>query len=169
MTEPVTAVHSVAEFEALVRAHDRTVRSMAYRLVGHDVDDVLQQAYLKAYRDLPRFRADSSFGTWLHRIVYTTSLDHLRSGRRRESVARKLRPTAESRDPMQSVVDHIALDRALATLPVDQRAALLLVDGQGMGYQEAADVVGVAPGTIASRLSRARAAMRTELSRGGQS
>jgi RNA polymerase sigma-70 factor (ECF subfamily) len=168
MTETGTINHTVGEFEAQLRTHDRSVRSMVYRLVGDEVDDVLQQAYLKAFRELVTFRGDSSFGTWLHRIAYTTALDHLRSRRRRDAMTRWLRPVPQAADPMESVVDHITLDRALATLPTDQRVALLLIDGQGMSYDDAAGVLGVAAGTVASRLSRARAAVRAELSRGAE-
>jgi RNA polymerase sigma-70 factor (ECF subfamily) len=169
MNETGTSVgRTVAEFEALIRSHDRSIRAVAYRLVGDDVDDVLQQAYLKAYREWPRFRGESSFSTWMHRIAYTTALDHLRSRRRRDAVTHRLRPGSDDSDPAQSAVDHVALEQALAELPPDQRTALLLVDGQGMSYADVAAVVGVAEGTIASRLTRARSAMRVVLSRGGQ-
>lgn len=157
---------SVETFEALLRRHDRSVRPVAYRLVGGDVDDVLQQAYLKAFQQWSGFRGDSLFRTWLHRIVYTTALDHLRATERRERLHLRLASSEPAVDSTQTVVDHITLDHALGRLPIDQRVALLLVDGQGMSYDEAAEVLDVPSGTIASRLNRARTAMRTELSTG---
>jgi RNA polymerase sigma-70 factor (ECF subfamily) len=157
---------SIEAFEALLREHDRAVRSVAYRMVGGDVDDVLQQAYLKAFGQWSGFRGESTFRTWLHRIVYTTALDHLRSTKRREQLHLRVATDERTTDAAQSVVDHLELERALAALPVDQRVALLLVDGQGLGYDEAAAVLDVPAGTIASRLNRARAAMRAELSKG---
>lgn len=165
MTTPEQSGRTVAEFEALLRSHDSSVRPVAYRIVGGDVDDVLQQAYMKAFRRWSGFRGESSFGTWLHRIVYTTSLDHLRAARRRQLLHLRLASDHRS-DATPARVEHLDLERALAKLPVDQRVALLLVDGQGFGYDDAATVLKVAPGTIASRLNRARAAMRTELSKG---
>eukprot|EP01041_Mallomonas_annulata_P033477 gene33477-56107_t len=80
------AAAAVAEFEELLRDNDRRLRALAYRIVGSDVDDVLQQAYLKAFLQRSTFRGDSSVATWLHRIVYTTALDHLRATGRRDRV-----------------------------------------------------------------------------------
>jgi len=169
-TASPTHVRSVAEFEGLLRANDRQIRSLAYRLVGGgggEVDDVLQQAYLKAFVQWPSFRGDCSFTTWLHRIAYTTALDHLRSKGRRERLHQRAATTDSVRDRTDQVVDHLVLERALDELPVDQRVALLLVDGQGMSYDDAAHVLDVAPGTIASRLHRARATVRARLTQEG--
>ena len=129
---------------------------------------MLQQAYLKAFLAWPSFRGESSFATWLHRIVHTTCLDHLRSTGRRERLAQRAVSTASVGDPSERVVAGVLLDAALQALPVDQRVVLLLVDGQGLGYDDAAEVLGVAPGTIASRLSRARTSVRAHLARGGE-
>ena len=163
-TSPSSMVlHTVSSFEELLRAHDRQARSLAHRLVGSDTDDVLQQAYLKAFVQWPTFRGEASFGTWLHRIVYTTALDHLRSDdRRARREARSARPEPTP-DRADQVVDQLVLAAALDALPIDQRTVVLLVDGQGFGYDEVAHVLDVAPGTIASRLHRARAAMRERL------
>jgi RNA polymerase sigma-70 factor (ECF subfamily) len=164
------AAAAVSEFEALLRANDRRLRALAYRMVGSDVDDVLQQAYLKAFLQRSTFRGDSSVATWLHRIVYTTALDHLRTADRRDRRDRlQLRSAGTDlvRDTSDDVVDRMALEAALDELPVDQRAVLVLVDAQGMSYDDAAAVLDVAPGTIASRLSRARSAVRARLTDGG--
>ena len=162
-----TAAAAVAEFEELLRANDRRLRALAYRIVGSDVDDVLQQAYLKAFLQRSTFRGEASVGTWLHRIVYTTALDHLRAAGRRDRVQERSAGSDRMRDASDEVVDRLALEAALDELPVDQRAALVLVDAQGMSYDDAAAVLDVAPGTIASRLSRARSAVRARLSDGG--
>lgn len=162
-----SAATAVAEFEELLRANDRRLRSLAYRIVGSDVDDVLQQAYLKAFLQRSTFRGDSSVATWLHRIVYTTALDHLRTTGRRDRLHQRTAGTDRVGDTSDEVVDRLTLEAALDELPVDQRAVLLLVDGQGMSYDDAAAVLDVAPGTIASRLSRARTAVRTRLADGG--
>jgi RNA polymerase sigma-70 factor (ECF subfamily) len=156
---------SVAEFEGLLRAHDRAVRCVAYRLVGDDVDDVLQVAYLKAFEQRASFRGDSSTLTWLHTIVYRTALDHLRSRRRREDAHHRAATVTTIADGIDAATDRMAVEEALAGLPIEQRVVLLLVDGQDMSYDNAAQVLGVANGTIASRIHRARTAMRTALDR----
>lgn len=130
------------------------------------MDDVLQQAYLKAFLHWQSFRGESSFATWLHRIVHTTCLDHLRSRGRRDRMHQRVARPDHGADESDGVADHLLLAAAIDALPVDQRAALLLVDGQGFSYDDAAVVLDVAPGTVASRLSRARAAVRARLTEG---
>lgn len=163
-----TTLSSVAEFEGLLRTHDRSVRGVAYRMVGDDVDDVLQLAYLKAFEQRNSFRGDSSPRTWLYTIVYRTAIDHLRSGRRRSVSQHRAATSMIVADRADAVADRMVVDAALAGLPVDQRVILLLIDGQGMSYGDAATVLGVATGTIASRIHRARAAIRAVLERNAQ-
>jgi RNA polymerase sigma-70 factor (ECF subfamily) len=150
-------------FDELIRRHDERMRGLAYRLLAdrHGMDDALQEAYLKAYRALPRFRAGSDFGTWLYRITYNACIDDLR---------RRKRLPVSTEDPVDPVSSRPGPDRvvsasetvraALAELPVDQRITVVLVDGEGFDHREAAEILGVAPGTVASRLHRARAALR---------
>jgi RNA polymerase sigma-70 factor (ECF subfamily) len=134
------------------------------------MDDALQDAYLRAYTALPRFRRESDVGTWLYRIVYNACVDELRrSGRRPEPVDPATPgldgPSARpGPDALVGAAD--ATVRALAALPVDQRVTVVLVDAEGFGNADAARILGVAPGTIASRLSRARAALRRALDDG---
>ena len=168
---PVEPPHVDREsFVEVLRSHDDRMRGLAYKLLAGDrdrMDDALQDAYLRAYAALPRFRRESDVGTWLYRIVYNACVDELRrSGRRPEPVD----PAAPGLDgpsagpAPDAVVDAAdATVRALAALPVDQRVTVVLVDGEGFGNVDAARILGVAPGTIASRLSRARAALRRVL------
>ena len=158
-----------AAFTAMVEDHDRGLRSLAYRLLGADrerMDDVLQEAYVKAYRSLSSFRGDASPHTWLYRIVYNACLDDLRR-RARRVVPLALDAVADRPVSGPDPGDRVALRRrlagALSELPVDQRAAVLLVDVEGFDYAAAGDVLGVPPGTVGSRLSRARAALRLAL------
>lgn len=154
-------------FMTLVRHYDPGLRSLAYRLLRDPdrMDDALQEAYVKAFRALPRFRGDSKLGTWLYRIVYNACLDELNASRGATSLS--LESVAEQADPRAGVPDTVAtrndLAAALERLPAEERAAVLLVDAQGFGYRDAARVLGVPEGTIASRLSRARAALRLAL------
>jgi RNA polymerase sigma-70 factor, ECF subfamily len=151
-------------FVDLIRDFDRSFRRLAYRLLGDhgELDDVLQEAYAKAFAALPRFRADAALQTWLYRIVYNTCLDQLKR-RRPEAAALSRELDAAAPDPADVVATRSALEEALARLAPIERAAVLLVDAEGLSYDDAAAVVGVATGTIASRLSRARASLRRSL------
>ena len=153
------------EFERLVRDHDLELRRLAYRLLGDRdrMDDVLQEAYLKAYRALPRFRGEAAVGTWLYRIVYNACVD---AGRRSRDVValdsvRELADPAPT--PFEATFERRRLAAALGALSAEDRAAVLLVDAQGFDYGAAAEVLGVPPGTIGSRLNRARRILRRAL------
>ncbi|NNE74678.1 MAG: sigma-70 family RNA polymerase sigma factor [Acidimicrobiales bacterium] len=158
-------------FAQLLRMHDQRMRALAYRLLqsAAAMDDALQDAYLKAFRGLRDFRAESTFGTWLYRIVYTTCIDHHRRiGRRAEvpieTVVAELTATAAGGPAFdERVVANEVILAALDRLPPDQCAAVMLVDGDGYSYDDAAYLLDTTAGTIASRLSRARASIRAEL------
>jgi RNA polymerase sigma-70 factor (ECF subfamily) len=151
-------------FVDLICGFDHGFRRLAYRLLGdrHELDDVLQEAYAKAFAALPRFRGDSALQTWLYRIVYNTCLDHVKRQRLQTTALQPELHTAAG-DPADLVATRSALADALAALAPVERAAVLLVDAEGLSYHDAAAIVGVAPGTIASRLSRARASLRRSL------
>lgn len=152
-------------FAELVREHDHGLRALAYRLLDDRdlMDDALQEAYVKAYRALPRFRGESSVGTWLYRIAYNACLDELRRAR----TVVPLEHVGERPDPAPAPPERAAtsdlLARALSTLAHEDRAAVLLVDAQGFDYESAGEVLGVPAGTVASRLNRARAQLRRAL------
>lgn len=157
-----------AAFAALVRRCDDRLRGLAYKLLAGDadrMDDVLQDAYLRAYVSFGSFRGDADPGTWLYRIVTNTCIDELRRTRRRptpvDTVGWEGPDVVPGPDTAVGAAD-LAL-RALKDLPVDQRAAVVLVDGEGWDYESAAELLGTAPGTLASRLSRARAAVRRNI------
>ena len=152
-------------FAHLVAEHDRPLRALAFRLLGDRdaMDDVLQEAYAKAFQALPRFRGEAAAGTWLSRIVYNACLDQLRRERRAAELPLETAVPASAPDPGESAARREALATALAALAPDQRAAVLLVDAEGFEYPAAARVLGVRVGTLASRLSRARASLRRAL------
>jgi len=150
-------------FTALLRRHDATMRRLAYRMLADAaaMDDALQEAYVKAYTALPGYRDDARFGTWLYRITYNACVDELRRRRRRPVPAdRPLDEPSPAAGPERTVAAADAVRRSLAALPADQRATVVLVDGEGFDHGTAAQILGVAPGTVASRLSRARTALR---------
>ena len=158
-------------FRTLVSHYDRGLRALAYRLLGDagQMDDVLQEAYVKAYRGLATFRGDASPGTWLYRVTYNACLDHLRRTRRSDVVPldRLVEHASCDPDPGERVAARGSLADALAALSPEQRAVVLLVDAEGFDHATAARVLGVAEGTVHSRLSRAHVLLRARLNRTG--
>lgn len=137
-----------------------------YRIVGDDVDDVMQAAYVRAFRGWAQFEGRAAPSTWLHSIAVRAAIDHLRVGRRALAVQRRAAVADPSVDVAGAATDAVDLARALQLLPVDQRVVLLLIDGQGFTHEEAATTLAVPVGTVGSRLSRARQAMRVALEGG---
>jgi RNA polymerase sigma-70 factor, ECF subfamily len=154
-----------------VRRFDAGLRALAFRLLGdrERMEDALQESYIKAFRALPRFRAESSLGTWLYRVVYNTCLDELRRSARSPALTFDTLDEEPGPwlDPAEALPQRSAVWSALMALPLEERAAILLVDGHGFRYAEAAVVLGVPVGTVASRLNRARPALRRALEADG--
>jgi RNA polymerase sigma-70 factor (ECF subfamily) len=152
-------------FAAVIRHYDPGLRALTFRLLSDRdlMDDVLQEAYVKAFKALPRFRRQAKLGTWLYRIAYNACLDELRRRRRSEELPLDERVPSRATDPGDVAAGRGDLARALAALPPEDRAAVLLVDAQGLDYRETAGVLGIPEGTVASRLNRARASLRTAL------
>ncbi len=165
-------------FNHLVRIHERQAYAVAYRLLRSPqaAEDAVQDAFLLAYRGLHTYRG-GAFRSWMMRIVTNRCYDILRASNR--SIASSLddqivesEPRWASVAPCDDPARHAAqtelgavLENALDILPADQRLTVILCDVQGYSYDEAAQATGVAIGTVKSRLSRARAALRDELRR----
>lgn len=152
-------------FVQLFRFYDRRVRHVVWQVLGdrREMEDVLQEIGLRAFRGLPSFRGESGAGTWLCRIAYTSAIDQLRQRSRETALDDEELPESADLDLADATIARMTLDEAFAALSPDQRIALLLVDREGLDYGDAAEILGVAPGTVASRLSRARAAVRAAL------
>jgi RNA polymerase sigma-70 factor (ECF subfamily) len=129
------------------------------------VDDVLQEAYLKAFRRLPsQFENERVEAAWLYRIVYRCCLDELRGRRRRRETPGPAEEALWTTD--EDAVQSLAVAAALAELPPGARAVVLLVDVIGLDYETAASALRIPRGTVASRLNGARARLRATLLRG---
>jgi RNA polymerase sigma-70 factor (ECF subfamily) len=144
-------------FNHLVRRHRDRLWAVALRTLGdrEEAADALQDGLLSAYRAAAGFRGDSAVTTWLHRIVVNACLDRVRRRKARPTV-----PLPEHDHTPAVAPDHetaLVVQEALAKLPVDQRAALVLVELQGYPVAEAATILGVAEGTVKSRCARGRA------------
>lgn len=154
-------------FETILRHYDRRLRVIADRVLGDRqlMDDALQEVALKALRGLPSYRGDAPLGAWLCRIATTTCLDHLRRMRPEDPTAPDdlPEPAIAGPDPADGLDARERLAAALAALPADQRAAVLLIDQFGYDYRTAAEALGVPVGTVASRVASARARLRAVL------
>jgi RNA polymerase sigma-70 factor (ECF subfamily) len=149
-------------FERLVDRHRPVVVRVAARIVGSDeAEDVSQDAFLRAFHRLDRFRGDAPFRSWLLRITHNAALDHL--GRRRpEPVDPETLDTAEhsaARPPAErlEVRERIErLERKLHGLSPQHRVVLVLRDAEGLSYEEIADITDAPLGSVKGRLHRAR-------------
>jgi RNA polymerase sigma-70 factor (ECF subfamily) len=150
-------------FEELMDATGGGLYRLARRLLGDrtEVEDVLQESYLRAFGALPheRFEADSGVHTWLCRVVTNVSFDLLRKGMRKPVSE----PPAEAPDPARQTEARTRLRRLeawIAELPAEQRAALVLKELEGMTNNEVAQVLGCSEGSVEQRLVRARRTLR---------
>ena len=156
--EPAVDEHD--RFERLVRRHHPRLRRVVAGIVGdrNRVDDVLQEAYLKAYRKLPRqFANEAHEAVWLVAVVHRCALDELRRAKRRREDLGELGRLHAVPDERSVRLD---IDAAFALLAVADRSVLLLVDLFGFDYEGAAAVLRVPRGTVASRLNAARRRFR---------
>jgi RNA polymerase sigma-70 factor (ECF subfamily) len=154
-------------FGELVRRHRDRLWAVALRTLGdrEEAADAVQDALVSAYRAAHTFRGQSAVTTWLHRITVNACLDRARKAASRktspvddtERLDQLLEPHESAEAPAERQDLHRELLAALRTLPVEQRAALVLVDMQGYPVAEAARVLDVPTGTVKSRCARGRA------------
>jgi RNA polymerase sigma-70 factor (ECF subfamily) len=165
-------------FGELVRAYQHRVVNFTQAMVSNraDAEDISQEAFVRAYRGLRQFRGGSSFKTWLYQIVTNTARTHLAKRRDRPEDAagdpvatpEAFGQPATNEDVEGSVVHRDRIDRALAALPEDMRAAVLLRDVEGLDYKEISDALGIPMGTVESRIFRGRARLREALASSGE-
>jgi RNA polymerase sigma-70 factor (ECF subfamily) len=159
--------------EELFRRYRAPAYRVAYRLLGHEADalDAVQEGFVKALTHLDGFRAQSSFKTWLLRVVSNAALDLGRQRGRRETVSLPggdgdpAGPAVpgEPAQRLERADQRRLLDEALATLPEAQRRTFVLHADAGLSYREVADVLGISIGTVMSRLYYARQKLRAFL------
>lgn len=152
--------------EEILRSNYDRVALICRRMTGsvHDGEDATQEALIAIVAGLPRFDGRSRLSTWVHRVTVNSCLDEMRRRSRRlrlvEAVeSEHTRHTASSggRDPSKIAGDRVDVDRALAELPLEFRAPVVLRDLLGYDYAEIADLLDVPPGTVRSRIARGRA------------
>ncbi|ACY16665.1 RNA polymerase sigma factor [Haliangium ochraceum] len=151
--------------EALYHQYKRRVFGLVTRIVGPgEAEEVAQDAFVRIFRGIPKFRGDSALGTWIYRLAVNAALTHATRRKRHfhagdEVLAEVAAPAQVSRDPNLAA----RLERALAELPPGYRAIMVLHDIEGLSHEECANILGCRVGTSKSQLHKARARMRTLL------
>jgi RNA polymerase sigma-70 factor (ECF subfamily) len=161
-------------FETIVKRYEKKVFHLAFSFVRDraSADDLAQEVFVKAYFALPKFHFKSEFGTWLYRIAANHIKDHLRKVSRRKEVSIeefedvafvsddqvKERERIQAEDQRKKIVF-----RVLATLPQKYRMILTLRDIRGFSYEEITRILKISPGTVDSRLHRARKLLRNKM------
>jgi len=163
-------------FDQLVIRHQNRVFQLCLWVVGDpdEAADAAQDAFIRAFRFLPKFREEASFGTWIGRIALNVARDAAKRRKRRPAPFSAILADDETFDPPADVPSteddllrrerQMVVRRALAALPEHHRIIVVLFDMQGASYEDAARILGLPMGTIKSRLNRARAALKAALS-----
>ena len=166
-------------FNQLVTRWERPIYALAYRTLGREEDarDVVQEAFLRAYRGLRGFKGEAKFSSWLYRITLNLCRDWIRRERRAPvvQVPEGVDPVdlADERvSPQESVEDLVArremsqaVSRAMADLPDEQRQAILLKEYHGLTFQEIADMLDCPLSTVKTRLYQGLSVLRRRLER----
>lgn len=169
-----------AAFDSLVVMYKDLVFHMCFRMLGdyQEADDTAQEVFVKVYTNIKRFRFESAFSTWLYRITVNTCKNKLVSPefRHKNKMIRLSNPTQDSdsfidiEDERQSPLTALenkerstVIHKAIQKLPEEQKIVLVLRDIQGLSYKEIVSITGLKSGTVKSRLTRARLALRQQL------
>ncbi len=156
-------------FASIYRRHAGRVHGVISRLVGGQgvrAEDLTQEAFVRAWQALPKFRFESAFSTWLHRLAVNTALMELRSrrgGPRFDDDEDALDDVGMADSAGQATALSLDLERAVATLPPRARAVLVLHDVEGWKHEEIAAELGMAVGSSKAQLHRARQLLRGRL------
>ena len=166
-------------FETLVERHQKKMLNIAFRMMGdyHEACDVTQEAFIAAYKSMKQFKAESRFSTWLYRIVVNHSKNRLKQlshTAKRENVSidesgeikvegALCQSSADDTNPgarMEQREREAQVQKCITSLDEEYREVLVLRDIQGFSYEEIRDILKIPDGTVKSRLSRARNALK---------
>jgi RNA polymerase sigma-70 factor (ECF subfamily) len=155
-------------FAALMERHERRVFNLAYRMLGarEDAREATQETFLSCFRHLERFRGDSAFSTWLHRIAVNASYDLLRKRQPVTSLDSDRPPPLPEPDHSDAVAAAADVQRALLQVPEEFRAVLVMHDVQDLALQDIAEALEIPVGTVKSRLHRGRVSLGRALAPG---
>lgn len=169
----------IESFELLIKEYQKLAFNIAYRMLGNteDAADATQDAMIKVYKSINSFKGNSSFSTWLYRIVTNTCLDELRKRKKDKTLSydrgieteegtleREIPDTrnipeevAERKEQLQDLVE------AINRLPEQHKTVIVLRDIKGFSYEQIAEILDCSQGTIKSRISRARMALKENM------
>ena len=160
-------------FEELVIAYQHRLFGVAFRMLGNraEAEEIAQETFLRAHRALPEFRGEARLHTWLYAIASRLCLNRLAAAERRlvRGDDEALAATASAEPSAAAVLERAELDaairEAIAALPEERRIVVVLRDLEGLSYEEIAEVLALEPGTVRSRLHRARLDLKAKLER----
>lgn len=160
------AAHISETFERLVRDHERAVYNHAYRMLGNEYDafDISQEAFLSAYSNFSKFKNNSSFSTWIYRIVHNLCLDELRKRKSSKKTVTLnddyLKNTlTDGSSPVQAAENAESaqmIQNAINNLPAKMKEVIVFRDIDGLSYDEISKILRCSAGTVKSRINRAR-------------
>jgi len=170
----------VDAFQQLIEKHQKKVFNIAYRMMGNEEDakDMAQEALVKAYRNIGKFRLDSAFSTWLFRIATNACLDELRKNKKKmDDISLNIDKT----DDGETLTKELAVDKngpeveflkkerqrilaeGIKSLSEDYKRVIVLRDIQGFSYEEIAEICETNIGTVKSRINRGRSMLKEKL------
>jgi len=166
-------------FDLLVLRYQHRILALVSRFIRDqsEVEDVCQEAFIKAYKALPKFRGDSAFYTWLYRIAINTAKNHMATKGRRPpgtdvdlgdadlaELPAELVDTGSPEEKLSSTELHLLINNAIEELPEDLRTAFTLREFGGLSYEEITQIMDCPVGTVRSRIFRAREALDAVIS-----
>ena len=171
-----------AAYDELVRTYSASIFHVAYRMLGESAEasDVVQEIFLKVFRNINGFKGEAALKTWIFRIAFSEILNRLRWWKRRHRFSTVLLDDQPNENgagyivastgpnpeqALQSKEQETAIQQALGRLSGEHRSIIVLRDIEGFSYNEIADVLGVSIGTVKSRLARARGDLKKSLMR----
>jgi RNA polymerase sigma-70 factor (ECF subfamily) len=170
-------------FEILVKHYEKKVYNMTYRMLGNKEDalDVSQEVFIKIYKSIRSFKGESSFSTWLYRLVTNTCLDEIRKRKGKKLYSIDKPVETEFGEVNRDLIDDSngpeeqackmeiqeIVQKAICQLPEEQRIIIILRDIQGFSYKEMAEILQCSMGTVKSRLNRGRLALKGILESSG--
>lgn len=176
----IAARGDTAAFNELVKRWERPIHALAWRVLGRDEDacEICQEAFLRAFRGLGRFKGQARFSSWLYRIALNLCHDRLRRRRRVEFVQppEDVEPGGLAAvDPINATVEDLivrrdlgrAVARAMALLPPEQRMVIVLKEYHGFTFREIAELAGCPLSTVKTRLYQGLSVLRKHLERHG--
>ena len=165
--------NDIDAFESLIKKFEGKIYNIAFYMLKneHDAYDVTQEVALKIYKSISTFKGDSKLSTWIYRITYNACLDYIKKRKDDLSLDEFIAVEDGKFEKAENVIEtkelRETIKKCILKLNEDFRTIIVLRDIQGFSYQEISDILDIEVGTVKSRLSRAREALKRELINNG--